>query len=146
MIKKKVVHHVKFQIVYYLAHLLYIAGLTSLIPLVPVVFTNLSYINYAFAFAIFLIVLSFLVVLLFTKSKKKSFNTLGFMTLIPGLLAVFFAYIGARRMALFIGYFRELSPFIQDWINNYVPNTWMLSGIYIIIGVGLIWISQLLHK
>ena len=146
MLKKKVVKHVKLQVVSYLAQVLYITGLTSLIPIVPLVFTNLSYINYAFAFALLLIVLSFMVVFLVTKSKKDAFYTLGFMTLFPGLLAVFFAYTGARRMALFIGYFKELSPFVQDWINHYVPNTWLLSGIYILIGVGLIWISQSLRK
>ncbi len=154
MLKKKVVHRinthgipiVKFQAISYVAHILYITGLTSLIPIVPLVFQNLSFVNYAFWFAIGLVVLSFLVVFLFTKSKKQAFKTLGLMTLIPGLLAVFFAYIGIRRMALLIGYFRELSPFVQSWINNYVPNTWMLSGIYIIVGVGLIWISQLLRR
>lgn len=146
-LQKKVVKHVQFQAVKYLANILYITGLTILIPLVPIVFSpsELSSARFAFGVAVLLVISSFFVIYFVTKSKKSAFYNIGFMTLFPGLLAVVFAYIGARRLAIFLGFFQDLSPFIQEWINKSVPKSWMLSGIYIIIGVLLIWISEQVH-
>ena len=140
------VRHVKFQAAVFVAHILYITGLTLLIPLVPVVFSpGLIEAQYAFGTAVLLVIASFFTIYFATKSKKKAFYNLGFMTLIPGLLAVLFAYIRARRLGIFLGFFQELSPYIQEWINHSVPKSWLLSGIYIIIGVFFIWISEEVH-
>src|SRR3989344_2988801 len=114
--------------------------------MVPVLFSpGLISIKYAFGIALLLVISSFLTIYFVTKSKKKAFYNLGFMTLVPGLLAVLFAYIGARRLGIFLGFFQELSPYIQEWINHSVPKSWFLSGIYIIIGVFFIWISEEVH-
>ena len=138
------VKHVKFQMVKFLAGLFYISGLTSLIPIVPLAFSPSSFavLQYAFTIALFFIFLSFIFIYFFTSSKKKAFRELGFITLIPGLLAVFFSYAGPRRIALFIGLFQKLSPYVQEVLNGYVPKTWLLSGIYIIVGVSFIWLSE----
>jgi len=141
---KKVAKHIQYQAIKFLAKLLYITGLTFLIPLVPIVFSEsgLASARYVFAIALALVIASFFAIYVFTRSKRVAFAELGYITLIPGLLAVIFAYIGPRRIALLVSFFRELSPLIQEWINNSIPKSWFLSGIYIILGVFLIWLSE----
>ena len=141
---KKAAKHIQFQAIKFLAKVLYLTGLTFLIPLVPIVFNPsvLASVKFVFAISLLLVISSFLAIYFFTRSKKVAFSQLGFMTLVPGLLAIIFAYIGPRRLALLVGTFQELSPFVQEWISKYVPKSWLLAGIYIILGVFLIWISQ----
>ncbi len=143
-VQKNLAEFVGFQVVKVIARIFYFAGLTALIPLVPLLLSphQLIEAKFAFGFALGMIFMGFLFVFWFSESKKVAFRALGFMTLIPGLLAVIFSFSGPRRMANFLRILGEASPFLEKWVESYVPNAWLLAGIYIIIGVGFIWLSE----
>ncbi len=143
-VKQQVVFHVASSV----AKIFYFAGLTALIPLIPLLLSpsQLVEAKYAFGFAIGLIFVGFLLVYWFSHSNKLALRSLGLMTLIPGLLAVLFSYMGPRRQANLLRSFGEASPFLEEWIRTYVPKAWLLAGIYIIIGVILIWLSERVRK
>lgn len=143
-LQKKVTHFVASRIIVYIGEVLYFAGLTALIPLLPLFLAPKEFLaaRYAFVFALVFIFASFLGIYFFTKSKKTALRALGLTTLIPGLLAVVFAYIGERRMVIFLSKFGEITPLVEHWINTYVPKAWLLAGIYIILGVALVYWSE----
>ncbi len=142
-LKKKVERAVKFQVAKLLGQSFYFAGLTALIPLVPLLLSpdRLARVKVVFGVALALILAGFLFVYWFSGSKRIAFKALGFTTLVPGLLAVLFSYLGPRRMAKLLRSFGEASPFLESWIETYVPKAWLLAGIYIILGVWFVWIS-----
>jgi len=135
---------VKFQAAKLVAQFLYFTGLTLLIPLVPLLLSphELANAKYAFGLAVGLIFVGFVVVYLFSHSKSTALRVLGMTTLVPGLLAVFFSYSGARRQAVFLSWFGEVTPLLERWLETHMPTTWLLAGIYIILGVSLIWWSE----
>ena len=138
---EKVELAIQYQAVKFIAQVLYLAGLTLLLPMWPLIFTPELFqeVQMIFFLAGGLIIASFLTVLWFTKSKKKAAQTLGFITLIPGLAAVIFAALGTQWL---LAQVPELSPFIQAWILKFVPTSWFVAGMYIILGTGLVWYSQ----
>lgn len=147
-LKKKVKEFVGFQIITWIAKLFYFAGLTALIPLMPLVLSPEKFVQarYAFGLALGSIVVGYVLIFLFSRSRKIALHSMGFFTLIPGLLAVFFAYLGPRRMGEFLSSFGKVSPLLQEWIDAYVPKAWLLAGIYIIVGVIFIWIGEKAKK
>jgi len=147
-IRKRVERAIKFEIARLIAQFSYFAGLTALIPLIPLLLSpqQLVEAKYAFGFAMGMIFLGFFLVFWFARSAKVAFNVLGLTTLVPGLLAVLFSYMGPRRMVNLLRSFGEASPFLEKWIETYVPKAWLLAGIYIILGVFLVWISEKLKK
>ena len=141
--KKRVEREIKFQATKLIAQFLYFTGLTALIPLLPLVLSpqHLIEARYAFGFAVGLIFVGFWLVYWFSHSRAAAYRALGMTTLLPGLLAVFFSYAGPRRQAAVLRLFGEATPFLENWLKTHVPTTWLLAGIYIIIGVGLTWTS-----
>lgn len=142
--QKKVASLVIFELVRTIAQVFYFAGLTALIPLMPLLLSPQQLVGakYAFGFAFGFILAGFFFVYWFSDSKKVAFRSLGLMTLIPGLFAVIFSFMGPRRMANFLRIFGEASPVLESWIESYVPKAWLLAGIYIILGVFLVWVSE----
>jgi len=147
-VQKKVTHFVSLQLVSWIAGAIYFAGLTALIPIVPLVLSPIQFVNAqrAFAVALAFIVFSFALVYLVSRSKKIALRTLGMVTLVPGLIAVFFSYSGERRMTEMVRWFGEASPLFEKYIETHVPKAWLLAGIYIILGVLLIWLSEKSRK
>ncbi|HLF54727.1 MAG TPA: hypothetical protein VI612_03330 [Candidatus Nanoarchaeia archaeon] len=142
--KKRISRAVEFQLVKYIAQLFYFTGLTALIPLLPLLLSPYQLIQakYAFGFALGFIVLGFFLVYWFSASKKVALRVLGMTTLFPGLVAVIFSFTGPRRMAIFLRMLGDASPYLEEWIKTYIPKAWLLAGIYIIVGVALIWLSE----
>lgn len=142
MLKKRVSEFVGFQVVKFVASFLYIAGLTSLIPLLPLFLSpdKLIAAKSAFLFALGMIVISFLFIYWFAGSRKIALRSIGLMTLVPGMLAVFFSY-APHHMTRLMGLFGAATPYVKTFFMSRVPNAWLLAGIYIILGVGLIWLS-----
>ncbi len=147
-VQKRIAEFVGLQVVAMIARVFYIAGLTALIPLTPMLLSpeQLIAAKYAFGFALGFIFLGFLFVYWFSESKKSAFSALGYMTLIPGLLAVIFSFMGPRRMANFLRLLGEASPFLEKWVESYVPKAWLLAGVYIIVGVFFIWVSEKVRR
>lgn len=141
-LRKKVVKFVWLEFVSFIARLIYMAGLTLLIPLLPLVISpfDLFGARNTLFIAFGCIILSFAIVYYFSKSKKIALRQLGFATLAPGILAVVFSFLGPRRMALLYGSLH--SDLLTLFLQEYVPKAWLLAGIYIIVGVGLISLAE----
>ncbi len=142
-VAKKVKTYAKYQVIYAVARVFYVSGLTALIPLIPLILSPADLENgrYAFAIAVTFIFAGFFLLYWFMK-KKKAFQALGFMTLIPGMIAVVFSFMGPRRMTRFLEKFGAASPLLEKWVETYVPKAWLLAGIYIIVGVIFVYISE----
>ena len=147
-VQKRVAEFVGFEVVKIIAQVLYFAGLSALIPLVPLLLSPQEVVaaKYAFGIALGFIFGGFVLMYWFSESKKVAFRALGLMTLIPGLLAVVFSFMGPRRMTNFLGTFGEVTPFFEQWVETYVPKAWLLAGVYIIVGVFFMWISEKVRK
>ena len=141
MLKRSVMDFLGLQIVKIIARTVYFAGLTALIPLAPLVLSPEKFVNaeYAFGVAFGLIFLGFFLIYWFS-SRKEAMRILGFMTLIPGFLGVIFLY-APRHILKILGSF-GISQHIQDYIFSNIPKAWLLCGIYIIIGVILVWLGK----
>ncbi|MEM3154309.1 MAG: hypothetical protein QW165_01945 [Candidatus Woesearchaeota archaeon] len=146
--RKRVAEFVGFQVASWIAHVFYFAGLTALIPLMPLVLSPERFVQarYAFGVAVGSIVLGFVLIFWFSKSRRNAFRSMGMFTLIPGLLAVAFAFMGPRRISEFLGMFGKVTPLLKQWIDSYVPKAWLLAGIYIILGVILVWLGEKAKK
>ncbi|VVB81334.1 Uncharacterised protein [uncultured archaeon] len=140
-LKRSIAELVGLQVVKIIAGTFYMAGLTALIPLFPLVFSpqELSNARYALFTAFGFILAGFLIVYWFSGSHKIALRALGFFTLIPGTLAVFFLF-SPYHMARLFRLFGEL-PYLEQYIHSYLPNAWLMAGIYITVGVFLVWLS-----
>lgn len=147
-VQKRVVKFVEYRAVVFIARLLYIAGLTALIPLLPLVFVpdRLIEAKLALGFSIGLITVSFFTIFWFTHSKKESLRALGLMTLVPGGLALLFAYGGERALVNIIANLGPITPLVEDWLRNYVPKSWLLAGVYIMLGSALMYVGERVRK
>lgn len=143
-VKREIVHFVEYRALLWVAKIFYVAGLAALIPIMSLILApeRLWDIKVAVIIAFGLIFLSFTIIYWFTKSKRESFEALGLMTLIPGLLAALFAYAGERPFLEAIAKLGPASPYVQHWLEAYVPRSWLLAGVYILLGTALIYLSQ----
>lgn len=143
-VTKKVRRLAFFLVIKYIASLLYFTGLTVLIPLIPLVLSPGSWENAqtALVTAGGFIVAGFTLVYWFEGSKRKALQTLGMMTIVPGLLSVIFLFTGPRRMTNFYQLFGEISPYLESFLEGFVPKAWFLAGLYIVIGVLLYWLAE----
>lgn len=142
---RKVEREIRFQAARFIAQLLYLAGLTLLLPMFPILFEPELFreVRLIFFVALALIAASFTVIVFVTHSKKRAFSTLGWITLLPGLAAVVFTAFGSDWL---IESTMQASPFVQYWIQKYVPNSWFVSGVYVMLGALLLWISEQVRK
>lgn len=143
-VKREIVQFVEYRALLWVAKIFYVAGLAALIPLVSLILApeRLWDVKVAVIIAFGFIFLSFMIVFWFTRSKRESFEALGLMTLIPGLLAVVFAFAGERSFLGAIAKLGPASPILREWLDAYVPRSWFLAGVYILLGVGLLYVSQ----
>jgi len=142
MLKKRITEFVGFQVVKFISGFVYMTGLTALIPLLPLVFYPEKLIGAKIALftAVVMIFLGFLAVYWFSGSKRTALRSLGYMTLLPGFLGVLLLY-SPRHMARLLHMFGVVSVFIEEYVQFYVPKAWLLAGVYMILGVVLIWLS-----
>jgi drug/metabolite transporter superfamily protein YnfA len=140
-LKRSIIELVGLQVVKIIAGTVYIAGLTALIPLLPLVFSpqELVKAEYALAAAFGFIFAGFLLVYWFSGSHRVALRALGLYTLIPGTLAVLFLF-SPHHIAKLFRLFGDL-PNLEQYLQSYLPNAWFLAGVYIIVGSFLVWLS-----
>lgn len=142
-IRKQARVFIFYRIISSIAQIVYFTGLTLLLPILPFVLSPAEFVRarWTFALAIFWIFLSFLIIYFFTSSKKQALRNLGFMTIIPGFIAVIFSFLGKQRTAELLSQASRIS-LVTSWIEAYVPSAWMLAGVYIILGCVLWYLSE----
>lgn len=143
-LKKKGKCFALFFVVLSFARFLYFAGLSSILPLMPLVFSPASFfeLRLAFGIAVASMVSGFIVLWLYSRSRRFAWQSLGWMTIVPGVLSVFFLFSGSRRLAELYSWFGPVSPIVQEWFDAFVPKAWLIAGMYLIIGVFLVVVGE----
>lgn len=136
------------------AHVGYFSGLSMLLPILAdaweksvkpwVVSPN------GFWIAFGLVFLSIMLLGWLAGSINKLLRGLGWTMLIPGVLAILFASFGQANVYNFaeqnIAGFATYEP-VVDWVVEHaVPKVAYIGGVYVLVGVVLIWIGRKLRS
>jgi len=127
------------------AHVLYVAGLSTVIPLLVLRFfpeqlwASVIFARSALYFAFALVLVSVVILYLYNHSVGKTFFNLGLTTFIPGILAVLFSIYNKEIIFNFVRkyvvQFELLEPYIETYLAHALPGVHALTGAYILIGV-----------
>ncbi|MEM4246816.1 MAG: hypothetical protein QXR48_04165 [Candidatus Woesearchaeota archaeon] len=99
-----------------------------------------------FIVAVGLIFASLVVLAFVAGSISGLFKSVGWMMLIPGALAIIFSMFGQANVYDWAGQhitgFATAEPVVKWFVAHSVPNVAYLGGVYILIGVCLVWIGR----
>ena len=75
-----------------------------------------------------------------SRNKDKTYRTMGFVTLVPALISIFFSFVSEKLVISFIAKFVPgfVENMIQDYIALIVPRLTVLTGLYFVIGMVLL--------
>ncbi len=146
--KERLFDFLVYEVAAFIAHFVYFTGIAGLLPVMPLFLTptKIFAAEKLIWIPLLLISSSFIVLFIATRSHIRTLRALGWMTLIPGLAGVVFSFVGERRLIIFLAKLGKVEHLIVHWIDGYVPRMWLLAGVYIIIGVVLVWLSYRLEK
>jgi len=126
-------------------HILYVAGLSTIIPLLVLRFfpeqlwESVVYAKSALYFSFALVLVSVVILYLYNKSVGKTFFNLGLITFIPGILAILFSVYNKEIIFNFVrNYFSQfdlLEPYLNTYLSHALPSVHALTVIYVFIGV-----------
>jgi hypothetical protein len=135
------------------AHLGYFSGLTLMLPILGQAWENsikpwlVS--PHGFLVAAGLILVSVMLLAFVAGSLSKLVKSLGWMMLIPGIIAILFAGFGQAEVYGWaqdrITGFAAAEPVVNWVVEHAVPKVAYLGGVYIIVGVCLIWAGRRLE-
>jgi len=140
-IERKVESFALGQLASWVARILYIAGLTALIP-VMLLFKFHKLFDATIVVAGLCIVSSFILLYAYTRSKRKALRGLGQMTLIPAVLALVFAVFGKSWIMLVFAKYPQIGIEVEKQLEVYVPSAWIITLIYLALGLSLLYWSQ----
>jgi hypothetical protein len=131
------------------AHLGYFSGLTMLLPILGDAWTKgikpwlVSPTGFLIAFV--LILVSLVLLGFVAGSISKFIRGIGWMMLIPGIIAVLFAVFGQAEVYDWaenrVTGFSTAEPVVGWLVEHSVPKVAYLGGAYILIGMILLWIG-----
>jgi lysylphosphatidylglycerol synthetase-like protein (DUF2156 family) len=132
------------------AHVGFFSGIAVLLPILGDAWQQeikpwlVSPAGFVIAFA--LILVSLVVLAFVAGSISKLTKSMGWMILIPGILAIVFAMFGQAEVYAWAGNritgFAAAEPVIGWLVEHSVPKVTYLGGLYILIGVCLIWVGR----
>jgi hypothetical protein len=136
------------------AHVGYFSGLTMLLPILGDAWEKsvkpwLLAPN-GFLIAAGLILLSVIILAFVAGSLSKLIKSLGWMMFVPGIIAILFAGFGQTEVYGWaqnhITGFATAEPAVNWLVDHAVPKVAYLGGMYILIGVCLIWTGRRLES
>ncbi len=151
MRKKKKDSVVGGVIVSIVSHIIYILGLSLIIPMLFLYFfpqrlwTAVSYAKPILYVSVGLVILSMLVLYMYNKSIGKTFFSLGLATFVPGSVALLFSVYNKEIIFSYIKKyvvsFELIEPLIDTYLAHALPTVWIVTIVYLIIGFVFIWIG-----
>ena len=132
------------------AHVGYFSGVSMLIPVLGEAWDKsvgpwIASPN-GFIIAIGLILLSVVMLAFVAGSISGLIKSIGWMMLIPGILALMFAGFGQTTVYDWAGQhitgFASAEPVVDWFIDHSVPKVAYLGGMYILIGVCCVWVGR----
>ncbi len=137
-------------VVSWIARMLYLSSLASLIPFGALLITSAPaqfpvQLNYLPMTALALIGMSALVLLCYYRNLAHTLSSLGWMTLLPGLGALFFMIFRREQVLgllsrVVVG-FGTIEPAVNAYLERTLPNLWVFIAGYIIIGIVLVYFA-----
>ncbi len=137
------------------AKLVYLASLASLIPFGALLITTapeqiaveLGHIPLT---ALAMLGVSALILLCYHRNFARTLASLGWMTLLPGLGAVFFMIFRREQVfgllsGLVVG-FGKIEPALNAYLERALPNLWVFIAGYIIIGFVLVYFAGRIER
>ncbi len=148
MQKKEVHAALGNLIIGYLVSIAYITALTFLIPLLLVPEVLIVQVPLVVKVCIGVMVLCALVMFWLKKDFGLALISLGYATVIPGILGMLFRVFGSE---LFLQYLARLGPdaeaIARDYIQQNVPTIWFIMVGYIVVGALLCyWGSKITRR
>lgn len=136
------------------AHLGFFSGMGMLLPTLSKAWElhvkPWLYSPYGFYVALALIVLSLIIIAFLAGSASKLLRSVGWLILVPGIIALVFTTFGETNVYSWtenhISGFVAAKPAVQFFIDHSVPETAILGGMYILVGIGFIWVGRRLKK
>lgn len=148
--KKKIKQRVESGVVSFLGKLLYLTGLTLIIPFFPLIFAPdrlvLLMVKSGTLLVGALLVLSGAVIVLDFYKARRGLRALGTFTLIPSFVALFYAIVGPELVSDIIGWAGPASVFVNRWIEFNMPRAITVAATYFLIGFALFLSSYLWQK
>ncbi len=137
-------------LVSWIARVPYIASLTSLIPFGALLITSVPAqisveLGYLPRSALALLGMSALILLCYHRNFAHTLASLGWMTLLPGLGALFFMIFRREQvfglLSRFVVGFGKIEPAVNSYLGRALPNLWIFIAGYIVIGFVLIYFA-----
>ncbi|MEM4239576.1 MAG: hypothetical protein QXM31_00585 [Candidatus Woesearchaeota archaeon] len=132
------------------AHVGYFSGVTMLLPILGDAWDKSikpwAISPYGFLVAAGLIVISLVILAFIAGSISKLIKGVGWMMLIPGVLALLFAAFGQTTVYDWAGQhitgFATAEPLVDWFVEHSVPKVAYLGGMYLLVGVCLVWLGR----
>ena len=128
---------------------LYIIGLSFIIPyllstqLPEELATRYSSANFLIISIILLLTAIIGTFIIREEELGKTFKSLGFYSLIPGILSVITALFGKDLLInLLTKYNKAFEPLIISYINSKITKLWFLTAAYIVLGIAFYYIGR----
>ncbi|MDO8661003.1 MAG: hypothetical protein Q7K43_03880 [Candidatus Woesearchaeota archaeon] len=136
------------------AHLGYFSGLSMLIPILSKAWeTQVKPWIFApggFVIAVGLVILSVVILAWMVGSVSKLLKSLGWMMIIPGVLALVFAVSSSSQVYSWanqeITGFSVAQPTIEWFVDHAVPKASYLGGLYTLMGFSMLFVGKMLSK
>ncbi|MBI4144738.1 hypothetical protein HY493_00840 [Candidatus Woesearchaeota archaeon] len=136
------------------AHLGFFSGVGLLLPTLgkawELQIKPWLYSPYGFYIAIGLIIISIVLIGFLAGSVSRLMRSVGWLLLIPGILALVFAAFGEMQVYSWadnhITGFSVAAPAVHFLIEESVPQTAILGGFYILLGIGFLWVGRRISR
>lgn len=136
------------------AHVGYFSGVSMLIPVLGDAWEKSVRPWIAspggFLVALGLIIISVIILGFVAGSFSGLIRSIGWMMLIPGILALFFAAFGQTTVYDWAGQhvtgFASAEPVVDWFVEHSVPKVAYLGGMYILVGVCCVWVGRKISR
>ena len=139
---KKIERYIESRLLSSIGKFLYFIGLTTLIPVLPIVFLSpsnlMQFANETTLVSLFFTALGLMLTFAAKESPKKTLRYLGFATLAPALVAFVFSFFGKKAIVAVLTKFEITSYLIIPWIDKYVPSVITIAIFYAFIGAAFV--------
>lgn len=154
--KSPLAEFVQGYIVAWIGKIMYLTGLTMLIPFFPLLFSPDQLLlkvlrTGTFFVGAILVIGSTLIIFKFYKQTRTALQVLATFTLIPAFIAGVYALAGAELFDKVVSWAGPAQPYVHQWLAFNLPKAVTIAVVYLLIGIAFlissfVWPKQALSK